>query len=88
MLISRVVATGFEYLATHLHDSRLPGSSRHDPAPTYSSSSNGRSERSGGIIMTMSRVMRLYSRLPANMWSEIDAAAVYILNRTPRACLG
>ena len=31
--------------------------------------------------------MRLQSRLPANMWSEIALAAGYLLNRTPRRSL-
>ena len=60
---------------------------RFEPSPTYSPSSNGRFERSGGVITTMARVIRLQSGLPANLWSEMYLAAGFILNRTPRARL-
>ena len=60
---------------------------RFELSPTYSPSSNGHFERSGGVITTMARVMRLQSGLPANLWSEMYLAAGFILNRTPRARL-
>ena len=61
---------------------------RFEPCPTYSPSSNGRSERSGGVITTMARVLCLQSNLPADLWSEIYIACGYLLNRTPRSSLG
>ena len=60
---------------------------RFEPLPTYSPSLNGRSKRSGGVIITMAWVLRNQSRLPANLWSEIFLAVGYILDRTPRARL-
>jgi hypothetical protein len=44
---------------------------------------NGGSERSGRVIITKSRTMRIEANLPADLWPEIVKAAGYIENRTP-----
>ena len=44
---------------------------------------NGGSERSGRVIITKARAMRIEANLPANMWPEIVKAAGYVSNRTP-----
>lgn len=44
---------------------------------------NGGSERSGRVIITKSRSMRIDARLPSNMWPEIVKTAAYIMIRTP-----
>src|SRR5437764_2607650 len=52
-----------------------------DTAP-YTPDQNGRSERSGGVILTKARCIRIRARIPEDMWPEIVKAAGYILNRT------
>jgi len=44
---------------------------------------NGGSERSGRVIVTKARTMRIEANLPADMWPETVKAAGYIANRTP-----
>jgi hypothetical protein len=44
---------------------------------------NGGSERSGRVIITKARTMRIEANLPANMWPEVVKAAGYTANRTP-----
>ena len=44
---------------------------------------NGGSERSGRVIVTKGRTMRIEANLPANMWPETVKAAGYTANRTP-----
>ena len=44
---------------------------------------NGGSERSGRVIVTKGRTMRVEANLPANIWPEIVKAAGYTANRTP-----
>ena len=45
---------------------------------------NGAAERSGGVILTKARSMRIQASLPANLWPEIIKAAGYLNNRTPK----
>lgn len=59
-----------------------------DPSAPNTQSQNGGAERSGGVIKTKARAMRVGSRLPAHLWPEIVKAAVYLYNRTPRYSLG
>ena len=75
-------------LGNEFKDWCLDSGIRFEPSTTYSISSNGLSERSGGVILFMATVMRLAAQLPANLWSEIVLAAGYLLNRTPRRRLG
>jgi hypothetical protein len=49
---------------------------------------NGLGERSGGVIMTRARAMRIGANLPHNLWKETVNAAAYLHNRTPRENLG
>jgi hypothetical protein len=44
---------------------------------------NGGSERSGRVIVTKARTMRIEANLPANIWLEVVKAARYTANRTP-----
>ena len=44
---------------------------------------NGGSERSGRVLITKARTMRIEANLPADLWPEIVKAAGYIGNRTP-----
>ena len=48
---------------------------------------NGHSERSGGVIISTARSMRIHARLPENLWPEIVKTAGYLLNRTPTKAL-
>ena len=54
-----------------------------DPSAPYTPEQNGSAERSGGVIIQRARAMRVYARLPEDLWPEIVPAAAYILNRTP-----
>ena len=49
----------------------------------YTPAQNGKNERSGGVITTKARCMRIASNLPHNLWPETVSTAAYILNRTP-----
>src|SRR5271170_129161 len=49
---------------------------------------NGGSERSGRVLITKARAMRIEANLPANLWPEIVKASGYIENRTPIRKLG
>ena len=49
---------------------------------------NGGSERSGRVLITKSRTMRVEANLPANLWPEIAKAAGYTSNRSPVRKLG
>ncbi|KAJ5561490.1 hypothetical protein N7461_000251 [Penicillium sp. DV-2018c] len=44
---------------------------------------NGPSERSGGLIIQMTRNLRLEGKLPNELWPEMTSAAVWMLNRIP-----
>jgi len=49
---------------------------------------NGGSERSGRVLVTKGRTMRIEAKLPANLWPETLKGAGYIENRTPIRKLG
>jgi hypothetical protein len=49
---------------------------------------NGASERSGRVLITKARTMRIEAKLPTNLWPEIVKAAGYLGNRTPVKRLG
>jgi len=49
---------------------------------------NGGSERSGRVLLTKGRTMRIEANLPADLWPEIVKASGYISNRTPVKRLG
>ena len=55
-----------------------------EPSPPHVKEPDGAAERSGGVIKDKSRSMRHTAKLPAGLWPEIDRAAVYLHNRTPR----
>ena len=55
-----------------------------EPSAAHTQSQNGAAERSGGMVKDKSRAMREGAKLPATLWPEINRAAVYLLNRTPR----
>jgi hypothetical protein len=61
---------------------REHGISTERTAP-YTPAQNGHAERSGGVIITTARTMRIHARLPENLWPEIVRTAGYLLNRTP-----
>lgn len=54
------------------------------PSAPNTQAQNGGAERSGGVIIEKSRVMRITANLPHDLWREIISAAVYLKNRTPR----
>ena len=54
----------------------------------YTPEQNGSSERSGGVILTKARCIRIGASLPEQLWPEIVRSAGYILNRTPAKHLG
>jgi Reverse transcriptase (RNA-dependent DNA polymerase) len=45
---------------------------------------NGAAERSGGVIITKARSMRIAASLPSDLWPEIVKTAGYLNNRTPK----
>jgi hypothetical protein len=49
----------------------------------YHPEQNGPAERSGGVILTMSRHLQIESNLLRQLWPEMVSAAVWILNRIP-----
>src|SRR5204863_1388254 len=49
----------------------------------YTPEQNGSAERSGGVIISRARAMRVHANLPEHLWPEIVPAAAYVLNRTP-----
>ena len=55
-----------------------------EPSAAHTQSQNGAAERSGGVVKDKARAMREGAKLPAFLWPEINRAAVYLLNRTPR----
>ena len=55
-----------------------------EPSPPHVKDLDGAAERSGGIVKDKARAMRQAAKLPAALWLEIDRAAVYLHNRTPR----
>jgi hypothetical protein len=55
-----------------------------EPSPPYVKELDGAAERSGGVVKDKARSMRQAAKLPAALWPEIDRAAVYLHNRTPR----
>ena len=49
----------------------------------YTPAQNSKTERSGGVITTKARCIRIASNLPHDLWPETVSTAAYILNRTP-----
>lgn len=49
---------------------------------------NGRSERDNRTIVEASRTMLKARNLPAHLWAEVTAAAVYTMNRTGQSRIG
>jgi hypothetical protein len=58
-----------------------------ESSPPNTQDQNGRAERTGGVISTKARSMRISAKLPHNLWVDIVNAAVYLHNRTPKANL-
>lgn len=56
-------------------------------SPPYTQALNGGAESSGGVVKDKARAMRISAKLPEQLWREITASAVYLLNRTPRYLL-
>jgi len=46
----------------------------------YTQDQNGPAERSGRVINTIGRAIRIGAQLPKNLWPECVKAAVYFLN--------
>uniref|UniRef100_A0A093V6S6 Copia protein n=1 Tax=Talaromyces marneffei PM1 TaxID=1077442 RepID=A0A093V6S6_TALMA len=57
---------------------------RLEPSPPYTQALNGAAERSGGVIKDKGRSMAASGKIPHDLWPEINRAAVYLFNRTPR----
>jgi Reverse transcriptase (RNA-dependent DNA polymerase)/GAG-pre-integrase domain len=55
-----------------------------EPSAAHTQSQNGAAERSGGVVKDKARAMREGAKLPGALWPEINRAAVYLHNRTPR----
>jgi hypothetical protein len=54
-----------------------------NPSPPDTPDQNGLAERSGGVIMTIARKLRIQSKLPHKLWPYIVAHATRLLNRIP-----
>ena len=46
----------------------------------YTPGQNRAAERSGGLIITKARIIRINANLPEDLWPEITVAAGYLLN--------
>jgi hypothetical protein len=55
-----------------------------EPSAVNTQSQNGAAERSAGVIKDKSRTMRIGAKLPYALWPEVNRAAVYLYNRSPR----
>ncbi|MDI6015633.1 GAG-pre-integrase domain-containing protein, partial [Escherichia coli] len=53
----------------------------------YTPEQNGSAERSGGILTSLSRTIRIEAKFPEEMWPEVIKTAVYIANRLPTPSL-
>ena len=49
----------------------------------YAPEQNGAAERSGGVMVTKARCIRVKASLPEEMWPEMIKASAYLVNRTP-----
>ena len=54
-----------------------------EQTPPYTKEPNGAAERSGGVMITKARTIRVYANLPAEMWPEAIKTAGYLTNRSP-----
>ncbi|SCO78293.1 uncharacterized protein FRV6_02506 [Fusarium oxysporum] len=54
-----------------------------NPSPPDTPDQNGPAERSGGVIMTIARKLRIQGNLPQKLWPYIVAHATRLLNRIP-----
>ena len=59
-----------------------------EPSAPRTQQQNGVAERSGGVVITRARAMRIGANLPHELWKETVNAAAYLHNRTPRENLG
>ena len=59
-----------------------------EPSAPRTQQQNGLAERSGGVVITRARAMRIGANLPHDLWKEMVNAAAYLHNRTPRENLG
>jgi Reverse transcriptase (RNA-dependent DNA polymerase)/GAG-pre-integrase domain len=55
-----------------------------EPSAPRTQDQNGLAERSGGVVITKARAMRIGANLPHNLWKETVNTAAYLHNRTPR----
>ncbi|OXV09936.1 hypothetical protein Egran_02301 [Elaphomyces granulatus] len=53
----------------------------------YTPEQNGAAERSGGVLITKARAMRIEAQLPEELWPEALQTAAYIANRSPNKAL-
>lgn len=58
-----------------------------EPSAVDTPAQNGSAERSGGVILTKARTIRINANLPEFLWPEAIKSAVYLLNRTPTKAL-
>ena len=49
----------------------------------YTPEQNGSAERSGGVLETKARCIRIAANLPEELWPECILVATYLMNRTP-----
>lgn len=53
------------------------------PSPADTPEQNGLAERSGGVIITTARKLRIQSKFPHKLWPHIVSHAIRLLNRIP-----
>ncbi|KJZ69437.1 hypothetical protein HIM_11166 [Hirsutella minnesotensis 3608] len=58
-----------------------------EPTAPRTPAQNGPAERSGGVIATQSRAMRIGANFPEELWPEIWTTAVYLHNRSPQQAI-
>jgi hypothetical protein len=84
----RVLRTDNESSLGHtLHDwVKSQGIALEFSAP-YAPQQNGSAERSGGVLATKARAIRIGSSLPEQLWPEAMRAAGYLTSRSPTSLL-
>lgn len=55
-----------------------------EPSAPRTQQQNGGAERSGGMVKAVAATLRAAAKFPEFLWPEIVAAAIYLLNRTPK----
>lgn len=79
---------GGEYISTEMEKYLKDNGIIHQKTVPYTPEQNGRSERFNRSIVEKSRCLLFDAQLNKELWAEAVNTAVYLSNRSPKACLG